>query len=179
MTNSQPTCTMMGRAVAVSSSADVQEQRSSLSLSHFPLLFLPSCVLSVRFSLACCSLSRRLLSSMTGPPKHNQKRSQTHLEKACTLAQICSKREDKSEFLFSFWCFFGLWLRSSLFVLSSAPVTTTLVDATAGYKSEEGSAQGLQVEERGECGRWQSWRKELVREGGREGWREGVREGSN
>lgn len=140
----------------------------------FPLPVLSSFALSIRFSPATCSLSRRLLSSVTGSPpnqpEHKEKRSQT------LVTQTHSHWERTSQSFSSPFgvVFFFLILTQILSVLSSALSHDSICRRNSGRREERGgSAQGLGVEERaGGDG------VEGKREGGRERGRDGESKGS-
>ncbi|MEQ2281037.1 hypothetical protein AMECASPLE_026338 [Ameca splendens] len=80
-------------------------------------------------------------------------------------------RVDKSEFLFSFWCFFQILTQ----ILSVCPLLCCSHDNTcrrnSGRQENGGKAQGLQVEERAGGDREEGENREW--EGGMDGGRKG------
>lgn len=136
------------------SSAAVQKQRSSLSLSHLPFLFLSSSALFVRFSPG-------LSSAVQVPPVFNDRSPRAQSEEISDASNKHTlKREDKSEFLFSFWCFF--WILTQ--ILSVCPLLCSSHDSACRRNSRRrekrergvgglGAHKVSKVEERGESKR--------------------------
>lgn len=143
--SSQPTCRMMGRVVTASAS---KGNDPACHFLIFPSRLLSSFVQTVRFSPAPCSLSGHFLSSMTGPPKHNEKRSQTLLSNTLHTHTLHTQRRGRLKVSLLLLVFF--WILTQ--ILSVCPLLCSSHDSArrrnSGRREKEAGAQGLEVEER-------------------------------
>lgn len=160
----------MGRVVTVSSSgssATVQNQRSRLSLSHLPFLFLSS-------FCAVCQVLSVLSFTVKASPVFNDRSHKAQSEEISDTSNKHTLRErERGQVRVSVLLLVFFWILTQ--ILSVCPLLCSSHDSACRRNSRRqergGSAQGLEVEER-EGALKVAELKERGRDGGRERWRE-------